>query len=114
MDGGDVIILGAGFSKAIFPEMPTLDELGTLSIKRAGLTDDPLIPILSSPSGFTFETWLATLAEPQPYLSEADNATNHALFGTAEGSIVILSTKSTAVPSAVSKSSNGPHTTAAI
>jgi hypothetical protein len=68
VDGGDVIILGAGFSKAIFPEMPTLDELGTLSIKRAGLTDDPLIPILSSPSGFTFETWLATLAEPQPYL----------------------------------------------
>lgn len=71
---GDVVILGAGFSRAISDHMPITDELGNLAMAEAGFVAD------SPFGGGRFESWLSTLAEPQPYLSPADNATNLGKF----------------------------------
>ncbi|MET8364126.1 hypothetical protein ABZU53_11210 [Micromonospora sp. NPDC005194] len=57
--------------------MPLTDELGELV--RARLPEVQA----RSPRGFTggyFEAWLSRLAEPQPDLTAAANATNHGLF----------------------------------
>jgi hypothetical protein len=72
-----VLILGAGFSRAISSEMPLTDELGNLIRER--------VPEASqrSPRGFKggyFEAWLSRLAEPQPDLTEHANWANRALF----------------------------------
>ncbi|MFG1953915.1 hypothetical protein [Micromonospora sp. NPDC048830] len=71
------LVLGAGFSRAISDEMPLTDELGEEI--RARL---PQVR-LRTPRGFRnqyFEAWLSRLAEPQPDLTAADNATNQGLF----------------------------------
>ena len=77
--GGDVLILGAGFSRAVSSELPLVDELGNLCLAVDGLGKDPRVP----PGGFsggTFETWLSRLADEQPYLSVSANLENQALF----------------------------------
>jgi hypothetical protein len=69
-----VIVLGAGFSRAVSDKMPLTDELGTRAVQIAGV---------DSPGPFIngrFEAWLSSLAEPQPYLREADNTANLAKF----------------------------------
>jgi hypothetical protein len=78
-DQGEVLVLGAGFSRAVAASMPLTDELGDRSIDRAGATQDPRVP----KSGFVagrFETWLSRIAEEQPDLDEARNLENRALF----------------------------------
>ncbi len=70
----DVLVLGAGFSRSIHPTMPLTDELGDRAVQVAGLSGAPAF------EGGSFETWLSRLAEPQPYLSEADNTENRAKF----------------------------------
>jgi hypothetical protein len=77
--GGDVLVLGAGFSRAVSSELPLVDELGNLCLAVDGLGKDPRVP----PGGFsggTFETWLSRLADEQPYLSVSANLENQALF----------------------------------
>jgi len=67
------VILGAGFSKAINPEFPTVDELGELvraQVPAAFATAPPKFV------GGSFERWLSRIAEPQPDLSEVDNLGN--------------------------------------
>jgi len=74
----DVLILGAGFSRAISDRMPLVDELGNLCLRTNGLAKDPRVP-----RGFTggrFETWLSQLADEQPYLTIQENLENQALF----------------------------------
>lgn len=62
--GNDVVLLGAGFSKAVSTHFPTLEELGALALERAE------IPESERPSSLTnFETWLTQKSTPQPYLS---------------------------------------------
>jgi hypothetical protein len=81
----EVLILGAGFSRAISPAMPSTDELGVEAIALAGLQDDRRVP-----AGFTdgtFEIWLSRLAEDQPYLTETENLENRALFSRLSGAI---------------------------
>lgn len=74
-EGGDeVVILGAGFSKAVSHRFPLTDDLGTQAAVVAGLT-----PELTFADG-RFEAWLSRLAEPQPYLSHAENTSNLADF----------------------------------
>lgn len=68
------MVLGAGFSKAVHDEMPTADELGDMTVARAGIDDAPKFV------GGRFESWLSRLAEPQPDLSAAENARNAATF----------------------------------
>lgn len=67
------VVLGAGFSKAIDPEFPTIDELGELVRAQVPAA------FATAPSNFvggSFERWLSRIAEPQPDLSEADNLGN--------------------------------------
>lgn len=70
----EVIVLGAGFSKALDDMMPTADELGQFAAELADIADAPKF------AGGRFEVWLSRLAEPQPDLSAAQNSDNHAKF----------------------------------
>jgi hypothetical protein len=76
----EVLILGAGFSRAINAAMPVTDELGRAAIADAGLDKDPRVPSQAFGPGFPFEAWLSLLAEEEPYLDEASNADNASLF----------------------------------
>lgn len=64
-----VLILGAGFSRAISDEMPLTDALGELVLQR---TEEPPRTF----SGGYFEAWLSRLAEQQPDLTDDINALN--------------------------------------
>lgn len=76
----DVLILGAGFSRAVSDQMPLVDELGNLCLDTdPGLRKDSRVPG-SGFSGGSFETWLSRLADEQPYLSVSENLENQALF----------------------------------
>lgn len=82
-DSRDVFLLGAGFSIAVASHFPGTDGLGNLVIKRLREegrvgADDPWVP--GKFQGGQFETWLARLADDQPYLSAAENLRNRALF----------------------------------
>jgi len=74
----DVLILGAGFSKAIHDAMPTLDELGNDC--RGELYGHWGDRIPERFDGGYFEVWLSRIAEDQPDLSEVENTQNRALF----------------------------------
>lgn len=76
---GDVLVLGAGFSRALSKHMPLTDLLGTRSLERAGLAHDPTAPSGGFSDG-NFETWLSRLADEQPYLNAQDNLRNKASF----------------------------------
>lgn len=74
----DVFILGAGFSRAVSSLMPLTDELG-----NACLAFNDLAGARGVPAAFTggrFETWLSSIAEPQPYHPEPSNLENQVLF----------------------------------
>ena len=73
-DSTDVVVLGAGFSKAVSDRFPLTDPLGRLALAEAGLPERSAFP------GGSFEAWLSQLAEPQPYLEQAENTANLALF----------------------------------
>jgi len=94
MSGDEVIILGAGFSHAASEHMPLLKKLGQVVLDRLradgnrgeriehllkqlerALSDDGAAA--GSPG---FESWLARLAEEQPYLSQRENLERRALF----------------------------------
>jgi hypothetical protein len=70
----EVIILGAGFSKAINEIMPTADELGERATAGAEIQEAPQFV------NGRFETWLSRLSESQPDLTAAQNAANAAKF----------------------------------
>lgn len=80
----DVFLLGAGFSIAVSSDFPTTDQLGNRAVTRLrerSVIDEGEARVPSG--GFEpgqFETWLARLAEDQPYLSTAENFQNRALF----------------------------------
>jgi len=67
------VVLGAGFSKAVHPAFPTVDELGELVRARVpkALSSAPRVF-----SGGAFERWLSRIAEPQPDLGVAENLGN--------------------------------------
>jgi len=74
-----VLVLGAGFSRAVSTALPVTDELGRLVMKHLHDTGQDVRtprPYL----GRRFEAWLSRLAEPQPDLDEADNLRNRELF----------------------------------
>jgi len=74
----DVLVLGAGFSRAISDRAPLTDELGNLVIDRLKRLDLPT-PAGGFSNGY-FEAWLSRLAEDQPDLSESDNLQNRYWF----------------------------------
>lgn len=70
-----VVLLGAGFSRAISPEMPLMKELGPLVLERLHLPGDTL-----SPFGGDVEAWLGHLGSDEPWLEDSDNLRSRALF----------------------------------
>lgn len=77
----DVVVLGAGFSLAVSGRFPLTDALGNQAVTIAGIQ-------LNEPfeSG-RFEAWLSKLAEPQPFLTPAQNTENFAKFQLLIGAI---------------------------
>lgn len=69
-------VLGAGFSKAA-AGLPLTDDLGNLLRKKLSTTP---VRVPAEFTGGSFETWMSRISEPQPDLSEVDNARNTALF----------------------------------
>jgi hypothetical protein len=93
----DVFVLGAGFSMAMNPFMPSTNELGRRVLEVQELIHDSRVdsrhsnicdglscdwPVIESTVlvGQNFEEWLSTLAESQPYLLSPENDRRHALF----------------------------------
>lgn len=74
----DVFILGAGFSRAVSSRMPLTDELGNACLAFNSLAGAPGVP--AAFTGGRFETWLSSIAEPQPYQPEPTNLENQVLF----------------------------------
>lgn len=89
MRSEDLFLLGAGFSRAVNSSMPTLAELGAslaqsvLSSKRhTAMLPDTVRRLLirGQVPGGNVEVWLSSLAERQPFISEADASVNYGLF----------------------------------
>src|ERR1700721_1082147 len=81
----DVVVLGAGFSHAINREMPVIDQLGDRVVHQ-----HPFLGFRVTKAPFqdgSFEKWLSTLAEDQPYLTAGENAGNRATFVQLSGAI---------------------------
>ena len=88
--GGDVFVLGAGFSIAVSEELgdehrfPDTAQLGRRAIVRLGIAAarDAAEAGWSEKrlDGRGFEGWLAGLAEDQPYMSSAENLRRRALY----------------------------------
>lgn len=73
-----VLVLGAGFSRAVSDTMPLTDELGDLILAR--LRDTGLRAPASSFSDGYFEAWLSRFAEDQPDLRVDENLLNRYWF----------------------------------
>jgi hypothetical protein len=71
----DVFLVGAGFSKAISPEMPTLGELGEAVTPLRAEGSAP-----SEAQETDFESALTFLAQDQPWLTPGENLRNRASF----------------------------------
>lgn len=74
----DVIILGAGFSKALYPPCPLTDELGEAVRARLPTADAAKMPRHAFRGG-RFEEWLSYLTEPQPHFTSEARADTAAL-----------------------------------
>ncbi|MHB1599525.1 MAG: SIR2 family protein [Acidimicrobiales bacterium] len=92
--GNEVVILGAGFSRAANSSMPLVKELGQevlerlradsggsgrLSVLLAQL-ERTLLDADAAAASPGFEAWLARLAEDQPYARQSENLERRALF----------------------------------
>ena len=80
----DVFILGAGFSKAVSTEMPTMNNLGEEVIERlkiAATQEDSHISIPDTLMhfGYDIERWITYLSQRQPWLREDAHLRNLAL-----------------------------------
>lgn len=73
----DVFILGAGFSKAISGQMPLLRELSTAVASRV---IQPNVVATTSYLMDDIELAMTFLAQPQPWMSEAQQLRNRAAF----------------------------------
>jgi hypothetical protein len=85
--GREVFILGAGFSKSISEQMPTLDELGhRIAVPFAKTPSFVLLPAAARTAvsagrlpGGSFEAWLSHLATPGPFLDTSEQLHNSAI-----------------------------------
>ena len=76
----DVFILGAGFSKAIYDEMPTMDELS--SAVRTILKENSVpVPDALDKLGNNIELWMTYLSHSQPWLKTHRNYFNKSFAG---------------------------------
>ncbi|WP_420443804.1 hypothetical protein [Candidatus Poriferisodalis sp.] len=77
---GEVYLLGAGFSCAVSETMPTMSAL--LFALKQTVEDEgwPLTQRFGLPHADDLESWLDSLATPQPYRSDAENTEAAAVF----------------------------------
>ena len=74
----DVVLLGAGFSKAVSCQFPLIHELGKLALHKL---DKAEVPRRERPDeGAGFEAWLSRIGEDQPYRSVEENLAARRLF----------------------------------
>ena len=71
----DVFILGAGFSKAISHEMPTMENLTREVLAKLQDIDPTLLSKLRT-LGDNIEHWISYLSQDQPWFTERDNHYN--------------------------------------
>jgi hypothetical protein len=84
----EVLILGAGFSRAVSSRLPLANDLGNMVRDRLSRSEPTLfdnVPEFSAT--YPFEVWLSLLAEEQPHLQEAENLTNAARFAKLKNTI---------------------------
>ena len=85
MNCKDVFILGAGFSKAINSEMPTMKELTSEVNEKIKYSELTLPPPLKNPDNEelelenNIELWMTYLSQSQPWLDESYNQSNKAI-----------------------------------
>lgn len=84
----EVLVLGAGFSRAVSEHLPLTDELGQLAAETAEVAGTTRVPRRGFHDG-NFETWLSRIAEDQPHLGETENRENAALFSKMREAIVL-------------------------
>lgn len=70
-----VVVLGAGFSRAISDKMPLMSDLREHFEERLGLDASSFASF-----GGDVEAWLAHLGSEQPWLRDAENLRNRAMF----------------------------------
>lgn len=86
LNGSDAFLLGAGCSHAVSESMPLTNQLGAeVAVQLARYGHD--VSILTNQFGGDFEAWMTYLAEGRPWVSEADNLRDRALFLDASHSI---------------------------
>ena len=95
----DVFILGAGFSKAISRQMPTMVELGAAVRERlAGVTG--FSSAIPDSLGDNIELWMTYLSQPQPWLREPEVDLHRSLGGRIRQSIAAVIEECTLLASA--------------
>ena len=71
----DLFILGAGFSKAIYQDMPTMHELSVQVRENLETLDFPVPDELYN-LGDNIELWMTYLSQAQPWLHDYENYSN--------------------------------------
>ena len=77
---GAVFLLGAGFSRAVSGTMPTMPDLLSALRFTADDEDWPLAQRFGLAEAVDLESWLDSLATPQPYRSDTENTEAAAMF----------------------------------
>ena len=91
----DVFILGAGFSKAIHPGMPTLADL-TGEVTRRLWGPECSLPRPLMDLDNNIELWITYLSQRQPWLTEYENDYNKSLAGLIRHQIGVVIEEQTA------------------
>jgi len=88
-DSSEVLVLGAGFSHAVSPNLPLANHLGEICYARAADSDPAFFEgAVHFSDDYPFEVWLSLLAEDQPHLREDANLENAARFAKLKRAIV--------------------------
>ena len=95
----DVFILGAGFSKAIARQMPTMVELGAEVRERLAEVTS-LSSAIPDSLGDNIELWMTFLSQPQPWLREPEVDLHRSLGGRIRQSIATVIEERTVLASA--------------
>ena len=97
----DVFILGAGFSKAIASQMPTMVELGA-EVRKRLVEVTNLSSAIPDSLGDNIELWMTYLSQPQPWLREPEIDLHRSLGGRIRQSIAAVIEERTVLASASS------------
>lgn len=85
----DVVILGAGFSRAVSVHVPVGNPLGQMALDRARFTEPDLFKAVTTFSDdYPFEVWLSQLADDQPHLGAVENGMSRVRFAAVREALV--------------------------